>query len=108
MLLTTMLNFFDIHHMRGCFLKSQEELFKCFTSGRDSFALKKFLNFNPEIIIVPCDKTKNITILYKTDYFERLYSVFDDKSKFVVRDSYDLDTDLDSIRELIRPLQIVK
>ena len=61
-----------------CLLSSFLDLSKCHGDTKKANIVKKFLNNNPNILICPVDKSKNLIILYKIDYEAKLETVFQD------------------------------
>jgi len=57
-------------------------LTQSFNNNKDRKSLNEFLSKNDNIVIVPCDKTKNLTILYFDEYARKITETFADESKF--------------------------
>ena len=100
--------FFDIRHMKGVFFNVEQDLFKCFTKTNDIKILKKFLDEHPTIVIVPCDKSKNLCVLYTHEYKNELYRTFSDTSKFSEQRLDNLSKHYNKVNKLISPLKIVR
>ena len=58
------------------------ELSSCYTDTSKTKELTTFLQNNPEIVLVPIDKTRDITIMLCNDYKQKLNNIFSDTTKF--------------------------
>ena len=78
---------------------------KCYADNNDLKEIKQFLTQNPEIIICPVDKSKNINLIYIEDYRTKLLDVFSDPEKFELLPNDPLETDLTDFRALLRTME---
>ena len=60
------------------------DLNKCYTDTSYTRPLTNFLNQNPNIMLVPHDKSKNLTFIYRDEYITKLNNTFSDQTKFTI------------------------
>ena len=79
-------------------------LTKCSTNSTDLKHLLDFLKANQNIVFVPEDKEKSITIMYLEDYSEKI-EVFSDDSKFKKLESDPLKDDIKKCQKSVNSLK---
>ena len=89
---------------KGDFIHSFKLLKKCYGSKTDSKILSKFLNSNPDIVLVKVDKSKNLVFLNRNDYDEKLENEFP-CGKYLKLDKNPLDKDLAKFQKVIRTME---
>ena len=93
------LDIFKVTKVRSQLYLEFCKLVNC-TTQNHSDTLKKFLENNPQILICPSDKSKNINVINKTEYLKKLDQVFT-RDKFQPLKINPINTDLTKIRALI-------
>ena len=93
------LDIFKITKIRSQLFLEFCKFVNCTTKTR-SDELKKYLDSEPELLICPSDKTKNINIISHTSYLQKLDEVFCN-DKFKKLKINPINTDLTSFRKLI-------
>jgi len=81
-----------------------DEMCKCSTNTAYTKRVNKFLDLN-DLILAPVDKSKNICVLTKQDYEQKIKNVFSDTKKFCPTDSESISKNPQNIRSLIRQLE---
>ena len=71
------INFFKINKVRSEIFLEFEKFCDRTTKTEDSKILKKYLDENPEILICPVDKSKNLDIFDRKDYEKKLEDIFE-------------------------------
>ena len=94
------LDIYKITQIRSQLYLEFTKLVKC-TTLNDSDNLKKFLDNNPEVLICPSDKSKNVNVIDRKLYIKKLDQVFNPE-KFQRLKISPINTDLDKVRKLIR------
>ena len=89
---------------KGDLIHNFKQLRKCYSPNDNSKKLTKFLDSHPDILIVKVDKSKNLAILYKKDYEEKLSNEFP-YEKYTELNKDPLENDMKSYRALIRDLE---
>ena len=89
---------------KGDFIHSFKLLKKCYGSKTDSKILSKFLNSNPNIVLVKVDKSKNLVFLNRNEYDEKLENEFP-CGKYLKLDKNPLDKDLAKFQKVIRTME---
>ena len=82
-----------------------DRLTACFSDDKSSFIVKKILKENPDLCIVPVDKSKNILIINRIEYIKKLEAVFSDETKFRKLKENPLADDLVNFRALLKTLE---
>ena len=67
---------FRKHELRALLFLKFKDLTECHTPDESIKKIQTFLEENPDIIISPVDKTKNVCIMTKLQYFEKLEACF--------------------------------
>ena len=93
------LDVFKITQVRSELYLEFCKLVKC-TTKNDSDELRKFLDFQSELLICPSDKSKNINLIDKKTYLKKLDDVFS-PDKFKPLKINPINTDLQKVRKLI-------
>ena len=89
---------------KGDFIHSFKLLKKCFGPKDDSKVLSKFLNSNPDLVLIKVDKSKNLCFLNKSDYEQKLKNEFP-CGKYIELDKNPLNKDLIKFQKLIRTME---
>ena len=93
------LDIFKMTEIRSEIFLEFTKLVKC-TTKNDGDILNKFLNNNPNILVCPTDKSKNVCLIDRTLYIKKLDQVFS-PDKFLRLKINPINTDLKKIRSLI-------
>ena len=94
----------EILNVRARCFVIYDEMCKCSTNTAYTKIVKKFLDQN-DLILAPVDKSKNICLLTKTDYEQKIKDVFSDTSKFSPTDSESVSKNPVNIRAIIKQLE---
>ena len=94
-----------IHEFRAHLFCHFSDLNKCFTDTSKNKELNIFLKNNPNIIICPVDKSKDLHIMYLEKYKLKLSDFFSDESKFEKLQTNPLDKNLENMRKLISTMK---
>ena len=94
-----------IHEFRAHLYCHFSDLSKCFTDTRKTKELTIFLKNNPNIIICPVDKSKDLHIMYLDEYKNKLLTFFSDENKFEKLSKNPLEKNLENLRKLISTMK---
>ena len=94
----------DILNVRARCFVIYNEMTKCSTNTAYTKNVTKFLNQN-DLLLVPVDKSKNLCLMTKQNYEEKIKNVFSDTNKFRPTDHESISKHPINIRALIKKLE---
>ena len=94
------INFFKINKIRSQIFLEFEKFCNSTTKTEDSKILKEYLDENPQILVCPVDKSKNLDIFDFTDYTKKLDEIFE-PTKFKKINHNPINVDLHSFKTII-------
>ena len=81
------------------------ELTKCVTNDPKRKILIDFFKVNNHLVVVTCDKTKNLVIMTKDQYIEKIKSTFNDETKFKSLNKNPLTNDIEEFHKLLKKIE---
>ena len=94
------LDFFQINKIRAELFLQFEKFCNSSTKTEDRTILKTYLEENPDIIIVPVDKSKNLDVFDTKDYLKKLTDIYD-PLKFKKLRTNPINVDISDFNEMI-------
>ena len=94
----------EILNVRARCFVIYDELSKCSTNTTYTKKVNKFLDQN-DLVLAPVDKSRNICLLTRLNYEQKIKNVFSDKKKFCPIDSETVSKNPANVRSIIRELE---
>ena len=94
-----------IQSVRNKIYGEVDSLFEANTDISQTKILSEFLDKNPSMIICPVDKSKDLQILSKSDYIDKLKDAFEDNSRFQKLPKSPLNSNLSKCQALVRTMK---
>ena len=81
------------------------DLSKCVSNDKKRKILINFFKQNNHLVVINCDKTKNLVIMTQVQYIEKLKQTFSDQTKFQTLTKNPLKNDLEDFHKLIKKIE---
>ena len=78
---------------------------KCFTTCEKSKILKSFFKEFPQLLVIEIDKSKNLEIISKISYENKLNEIFGDPNTFEKLEKNPLEKDIESFKKVVNSLK---
>ena len=99
------MNKLQIYRVRNRLFNQFDKLLECETDVKNTKILTKFLNDNPDIVLCPVDKGKDLCFLKLEQYKHKLEEAFGDPNRFEKLEYDPIKQNIPNLQKLVRKLK---